>query len=69
MNVFFRKVVALGRDYLHPAWNGVPEVEHPLDKELPEWSQPPQFAQLPEPGDLLDAAATSDQPVPAEASV
>lgn len=56
-DVFFRKVVAIGRDYLHPAWNGVPEVKHPLDKELPEWSQPPQFAQLPEPGDLLDGPA------------
>lgn len=71
-DVFFRKVVALGRDYLHPAWNGVPEVKHPLDKELPEWSQPPQFAQLPEPGDLLDVPLANETPVsalPAEARV
>lgn len=64
-DVFFRKVVALARDYLHPAWNGVPEVRHPLDKDLPEWSQPPQFAQLPEPDDLLDTAGTSTAPAPA----
>lgn len=54
---FFRKVVAVGRDFLHPAWNGLPEVKHPLDKEQAEWEAPPQFAQLPDPSDLLAGPA------------
>lgn len=53
---FFRKVVAVGREYLDPAWNGLPEVRHPLDKEIPEWSEPPAFALLPDPADLAAGA-------------
>ncbi|MFD0738594.1 hypothetical protein ACFQZQ_04745 [Lysobacter koreensis] len=63
---FFRKVVAVGRDFLHPAWNGLPEVKHPLDKELPEWRQPPQFALLPDPDPLFldQPQAGTPEPVP-----
>lgn len=55
---FFRKVVAVGRDFLHPAWSGLPDVKHPLDKDLPEWSEPPAFALLPDHADLADTPAT-----------
>jgi len=54
---FFRKVVALARELLNPLWNGLPEVKHPLDKDVPEWSQPPQFTKLPDPSGLIDGAA------------
>ncbi|MFC3552436.1 hypothetical protein ACFOLC_15635 [Lysobacter cavernae] len=64
---FFRKVVAIGRDFLHPAWNGLPDVKHPLDKEQPEWDAPPQFAQLPDPSDLLvDDAGGRNRPIPTD---
>lgn len=52
---FFRKVVAVGRNFLHATWNGLPDVKHPLDKDVPEWSTPPQFAQLPDPADLMES--------------
>ncbi len=55
-DVFFRKVVAVARDMLHPQWNGLPEVKHPLDKSVPEWDAPPQFAVAP------DGAALEDEP-------
>lgn len=50
---FFRKVVAVGRDWLHPAWNGLPDVSHPLDKEPGEWNEPPSFVVAPD-GAALD---------------
>jgi tetratricopeptide (TPR) repeat protein len=52
---YFRKVVAVGRDLLHPQWAGLPEVKHPLDKEQAMWTQMPQSAALPPAGDLLAA--------------
>ncbi len=55
---YFRKVVAVGRDLLHPQWAGLPEVKHPLDKEQAVWTKMPQSAALPPPGDLLDAPKT-----------
>jgi tetratricopeptide (TPR) repeat protein len=54
---FFRKVVALARELLNQLWNGLPEVKHPLDKDVPEWSEPPQFTKLPDPSGLIDGAA------------
>ncbi|MGH8084844.1 MAG: hypothetical protein ACREPV_06175 [Lysobacter sp.] len=59
---YFRKVVAVAREYLHPRWNGLPEVKHPLDKSPEQFSRPPSFAELPDPAELLQSAA-----VPAEA--
>lgn len=70
-DVFFRKVVAVGRDFLHPGWNGLPDVKHPLDKEMAEWNSPPPFGVLPDASDLIDAGAPRDpvaQPVPAESA-
>jgi hypothetical protein len=61
---YFRKVVAVGRDLLHPQWAGLPEVKHPLDKEQAMWTQMPQSAALPPPGDLDETAKVADQ-VPA----
>ncbi|MFC5474357.1 tetratricopeptide repeat protein [Paraherbaspirillum soli] len=63
---FFRKVVALGRDMLDPLWNGLPTVKHPLDKEVQEWSEPPQFTPLPDPTDLLEKPEPAP-PAPAHA--
>lgn len=51
-DVFFRKLIAVGRDMLHPAWNGLPDVKHPTDKGLSEWKQPPSFTPLPSGDDL-----------------
>ncbi|AIY42717.1 hypothetical protein LT85_3559 [Collimonas arenae] len=51
---FFRKVVALARELLNPLWNGLPEVKHPLDKDVPEWSEPPQFTKLPDSSGVID---------------
>lgn len=51
-DIFFRKVVSVARELLHPGWNGLPEVRHPLDKALPEWSDPPAFLALPGGDDL-----------------
>jgi len=51
-DVFFRKLVAIGRDFLHPQWNGLPDIQHPLDHEISAWSEPPASQPLPEPGDL-----------------
>lgn len=67
-DVFFRKVVAVGRDFLHPGWNGLPDVKHPLDKDLVEWSSPPPFGVLPDASDLTDPEATREPaPLPAAA--
>jgi tetratricopeptide (TPR) repeat protein len=52
---YFRKVVAVGRDLLHPEWSGMPEVKHPLDKDQPMWTKMPSSAALPAPGPLDDA--------------
>jgi len=54
---FFRKVVAVGRDFLDPAWNGLPVIEHPLDNEVPAWSEPPAMLPLPDPTELLSEQA------------
>lgn len=50
---FFRKIVAVGRDFLDPGWNGLPAIEHPLDHEIPVWSEPPAMQPLPDPSGLL----------------
>ena len=55
---FFRKIVAVGRDFLDPAWNGIPAIEHPLDHEIPVWSEPPAMQPLPDPTELLQAASS-----------
>ncbi|KAB7764640.1 hypothetical protein [Xanthomonas maliensis] len=49
---FFRKVVAVGREFLHPTWNGLPDIRHPLDNEIPAWTQPPATQPLPDPAAL-----------------
>jgi len=49
---FFRKLVAVGRESLHPQWNGLPDIQHPLDHDVPAWTDPPASQPLPEPGDL-----------------
>ncbi|PFH08283.1 hypothetical protein BCF11_0636 [Collimonas sp. PA-H2] len=51
---YFRKVVALARELLNPLWNGLPEVKHPLDKDVPQWSEPPQFTKLPDSSGVID---------------
>ncbi|KAF1017280.1 MAG: hypothetical protein GAK31_00542 [Stenotrophomonas maltophilia] len=50
---FFRKIVAVGRDFLDPGWNGLPAIEHPLDHDIPVWSEPPAMQPLPDPSGLL----------------
>ncbi|WP_313492765.1 hypothetical protein [Stenotrophomonas sp.] len=56
---FFRKIVAVGRDFLDPSWNGIPAIEHPLDHEIPVWSEPPAMQPLPDPSELWQAADTA----------
>jgi tetratricopeptide (TPR) repeat protein len=73
---FFRRVVAVGRDLLGPQWNGLPTVKHPMDKDVAEWSEPPQFTPMPEAADWLAQphaadpgtmpAANDNVPAPAE---
>lgn len=53
---YFRKVVAVGRQLLHPLWNGLPEVKHPLDQDVAAWSKPPECMPLPDASDLMEAA-------------
>jgi hypothetical protein len=53
---FFRKIVAVGRDFLDPGWNGLPAIEHPLDHDIPVWSEPPAMQPLPDPAALLQPA-------------
>lgn len=43
----FRQAIAIGRQYLHPHWNGLPEIAHPFDAPTGEWSQMPQSMALP----------------------
>jgi len=62
-DVFFRKTVAVGRELLHPGWNGMPDVCHPQDKPVAEWNEPPGFLPLPDGGDL---AETPLPPLPEE---
>ncbi|MDR1075907.1 MAG: hypothetical protein LBL59_06310 [Xanthomonadaceae bacterium] len=66
---FFRKVVAVARELLHPQWNGLPEVRHPLDKTVEEWSSPPAFAVAPDASALPEVnpamQASSEQGVTA----
>jgi len=52
----FQSAVALGRQWFHPTWSGLPDVRHPLDKEQHEWSNAPEFALLPDPQGLLETA-------------
>lgn len=63
-DVFFRKTVAVGRELLHPGWNGMPDVRHPQDKPTAEWSEPPGFLPLPDGNDLAETplAPTPDAP-------
>ncbi|MFL4595675.1 hypothetical protein ACJ6WI_00210 [Stenotrophomonas maltophilia] len=56
---FFRKIVAVGRDFLDPGWNGLPAIEHPLDHEIPVWSEPPAMQPLPDPSGLLQASVAA----------
>jgi tetratricopeptide (TPR) repeat protein len=58
---FFRKVVAIARDLLHPQWAGLPEVKHPLDKEQASWTKMPQSAALPPAEGLIDSLAATDK--------
>ena len=51
----FQRVVALGRQWLHPTWAGLPDVRHPLDLDVQEWSNLPEFAVLPDPKPMLEA--------------
>ncbi len=60
-DAFFRKVVAVGRDLLHPHWAGVPEVKHPLDKEQAAWDPLPAEAELPAAGELTSPPARAAQ--------
>lgn len=53
-DMFFRKTVAVGRELLHPGWNGMPDVRHPQDKPVAEWSEPPGFLPLPDGHDLAE---------------
>lgn len=57
---FFRKVVAVGREFLDPGWNGLPAIEHPLDHEIPVWSEPPAMQPLPDPAALLEKDETGN---------
>ncbi|WP_258533493.1 transposase [Xanthomonas oryzae] len=52
---FFRKVVAVGREFLHSTWNGLPDIRHPLDNEIPAWTQPPATQPLPDPAALTQS--------------
>jgi hypothetical protein len=59
-DAYFQRLVATGRKLLHPTWNGVPDIQHPLNKDISQWVDPPVLADLPEPGDLRDVVV----PVP-----
>ena len=62
---YFRKVVALARELLNPLWNGLPEVKHPLDKDVPQWSEPPQFTKLPDSSGVIDGPLAAHPNAPA----
>lgn len=62
-DAFFQKVVAVARDFLDPAWNGLPEIHHPLDHEVAAWTQPPAMLPLPDASDLTQVPAA---PAPAQ---
>ncbi|WP_189452601.1 hypothetical protein [Cognatilysobacter bugurensis] len=64
-DAFFRRVVAVGRDFLHPRWSGLPDIRHPLDKAIVEWSEPPQFAVLPDPEPLFTPESATVARAPA----
>jgi len=51
----FQTAVALGRQWFHPAWAGLPDVRHPLDQDIEEWNRVPEFAVLPDPQSMLEA--------------
>ncbi|MGV1110027.1 hypothetical protein [Xanthomonas translucens] len=63
-DAFFRKVVAVGRDFLHPTWNGLPDIRHPLDNAIPAWTEPPATQPLPDPSALTGSAAACDAQAP-----
>ncbi len=44
----FRQIVAIGRQYLHPHWNGLPEIAHPFDAPPGQWQQMPQSMAQPD---------------------
>jgi len=52
----FQTAVALGRQWFHQAWAGLPDIRHPLDLDIQAWSNPPQFAVLPDPQPMLEGA-------------
>ncbi|WP_058833649.1 hypothetical protein [Luteimonas abyssi] len=56
-NEMFRKIVSVGRDYLHDGWNGLPDIKHPLDAEPATWEALPEYAQLPDAASLEDDGA------------
>lgn len=66
---FFRKVVAVARELLHPQWSGLPEVKHPLDKTVDEWSSPPAFAVVPDASALPEAGSTMQASIEQGATV
>lgn len=39
----FQKVIFAGRELLNPRWSGVPDIAHPLDKNVAQWSEPLSF--------------------------
>lgn len=45
-DAYFRQVVTIGRELLHPHWAGQPEVKHPLDKEQAMWTRMPESMPL-----------------------
>ncbi len=59
---FFRKIVAVARDFLDPAWNGLPAIEHPLDHDIPSWSEPPAMLPLPDASALLQPSVDASEP-------
>ncbi|WP_041182051.1 hypothetical protein [Xanthomonas oryzae] len=50
-----KSLVAVGCEFLHPTWNGLPDVGHPLDNEIPAWTQPPATQPLPDPAALTQS--------------
>ncbi|WMJ69050.1 hypothetical protein [Stenotrophomonas sp. 24(2023)] len=59
---FFRRIVAVGRDFLDAGWNGLPAIEHPLDHDVPIWSEPPSMQPLPDPAGLLQGPLQAGNP-------
>lgn len=63
----FRQVIAIGRQYLHPHWNGLPEIAHPFDAPPGEWQQVPHS--MPQPDDAAgEFISSTDSGTPHEKS-